>query len=94
MLEAVPISRIFICLGSGVLIITCPFLRKSPVFLLLSLLSMVLAYRQLAFAYALTSGAVFFFTAVLARLTISGDKKKDLRWRWSSMGLIRQTQKA
>ena len=49
---------------------------------------MVLAYRQLAFAYALTSGAVFIFTAVLARLTISGDRKKDLRWRWSSVGLI------
>ena len=49
---------------------------------------MVLAYRQSAFAYVLTSGAVFFFTAVLARLTISGDRKKDLRWRWSSMGLI------
>ncbi len=60
--EAVPILRILICLVSGLLILTCPFLRRSPVFLLLSLLSMVLAYRQLAFAYALTSGAVFFFT--------------------------------
>ena len=49
---------------------------------------MVLAYRQLAFAYALTSGAVFFFTAVLARLTVGGDRTEDLRWRWSSMGLI------
>ena len=88
MLDAIPIVQIIICVTSGVLASLFPSLRRPSFFLLLSLLGIIVAYRQSTLGYILINGIVFAFTLALARVTGDGDAGRKFRWQWSCVALL------
>lgn len=85
MVDNVPILQILVCVIVGILVASFKVLRRPIILLVLCVPALIAAYRYAVIGYLISSGAVFLFTAAVARVSMN---RTQLRWRLCCFGIL------